>query len=179
MTRTQLAQVIRIVVYVMLVLSAGASFWFGDRLWQAARCGSLPTWAAFLPVSAFTVFVVVYAIDRLLLVRRRDYPAGRAFFQVVLALLFLSLLGPAEARRFRETRAADNAHVAVRLLHHADADVRALACEHLGLRADVAAIEAIEALAGRDESAAVRRACTASLERLQAGAQQPSGSIGL
>ena len=180
MNRTQVAQIIRIAVYIMLVVSAGATFWFGERLWQAARTGSLPTWAALLPVCAFTLFVVVYSIDRLLLVKRRNYPTGRAFFQIVFALLFIGLLWPGQASRFQEARkVTGEPDTAIRLLKHRDPAVRAVACELLGLRADVGAVENIAAVAESDRSMEVRRACTAALERLRAGVPKASNSMGL
>jgi hypothetical protein len=128
-----------------------------------------------LPVCAFTLFVVVYTLDRLILVKRRHYPTGRAFFQVVFAVLFLSLLWPHQATRMQQARdATAPTDRAVRLLRHPEPDVRAVACELLGLRAQESAVERVAALAENDVSEDVRDACRKALDRLQAiGASIP------
>jgi hypothetical protein len=180
MSRTTLAKIVRVAVYAVLVVSAGTTFLLDDRLWQAARRGTLPTWVALLPVCAFTGFVVIYSVDRLLLVKRRNYPTGRAFFQIVFALLFIGLLWPEQASRFQEARrVAHGDDRAIRLLKHRDPDVRAIACELLGLRADVDVVDAITEMAEKDRSADVRQACTVALERLRAGAPLDPDSMGL
>ena len=178
MSRTTVAKTVRIAVYVMLVVSAGTTFLLGDRLWQAARSGTVPTWTALLPVCAFTLFVLVYAVDRLLLVRRRHYPTGRAFFQIVFALLFIGLLWPGQAHQLQEARRAHRADDrAARMLHHRDPDVRAFACEQLATRADLT--DEIAALAAHDRVQEVRRVCTAALVRLRAGVPTDPNSMGL
>jgi hypothetical protein len=174
MSRTRLAQIVRIAVYIMLVVSAGATFWFGDRLWQAARSGTLPTWAAILPVCAFTLFVVVYSVDRLLLVRRRNNPTGRAIIQIVFALLFIGFLWPGQAHQFRAAREMTSAEDrALRMLRHRDPDVRAFACEHLAQRTDL--VDDIAAIAESDRSSDVRQTCAHALERVRANAQDSMG----
>ncbi len=167
MVSARFAQAVRIAVYVMLFSSAGAVFVLGDRLWAAARGGSLPTWAALLPPVTFTLFVVVYAADRWLLVKRRAYPTGRAFFQVAFAILFVSLLWPQQAAELQATRATEPDR-ALRLLRHSDPEVRASMCELLALRAQLNAHQEITRLAGGDKSPLVRNACAAALERLEA-----------
>lgn len=167
MTQRQTAQVVRVGVYVMLVLSAGTAFWLGDRLWEAVRGGKMPIWVALIPPTAFTLFAMVYAVDRWLLVKRRGYPLARAFIQVVFALLFVGLLWPHQASEFRATRRGQEPDRAVRLLRHKDPDVRAAMCELLGLRVQATARERITTLADDDRSPEVREACRAALSRFE------------
>ncbi|MEE8410642.1 MAG: hypothetical protein V3T05_13655 [Myxococcota bacterium] len=158
---------VRIVVYVMLVLSAGAAFWLGDRLWEAVRDGRMPIWVALIPPTTFTLFVLVYAVDRWLLVKRRGVPIARACLQVVFALLFVGLLWPHQASELRATRRSQEPDRAVRLLRHADPDVRAAMCELIALRAQVTARDRITAMADGDKSPDVRDACRRALSRLE------------
>ena len=170
------AQVIRIVVYVMLFVSAGTDFLLGDRLWAAARGGALPFFVPLVPVCAFTVFVVVYTVDRWLLVKRRNYPLGRAFFQVALAILFATLLWPHQASEIQATRrTAKTQDGAMRLLDHKEPDVRAAICELLALREQVEAAPRIAILAETDSSPEVRSACKAALMELRAGDDDERG----
>lgn len=163
------AQAVRIGVYVMLVLSAGATFFLGDRLWAAARTGSVPISVALIPVSAYIAFVAVYAVDRWLLVKRRAYPLGRAIMQALFVMLFLALLLPHQASELRATRDAPNvADRALRLLRDTDPEVRAAMCELLALRAQVTARERVAELAERDRSPTVREECAKASERLAA-----------
>jgi hypothetical protein len=164
-----MSQAIRILLYAVLVVSAGASFLLGDRLWHAAQVGTLPRWAALAPACAFTLFVVIYTIDRLLLVTRRRYPTGRAFFQIAFAVLFLGLLWPTEVSRLQESRRrATQPDAVLRLLGHRDDDVRAAACELLAWRGDTEAAPALEKLAAKDPSAEVRAACARAVAGLHA-----------
>jgi hypothetical protein len=169
---------IRIAVYVMLVASAGTAFLIGDSLWAAARHGDVPLWAPLAPAVLFTLFVVVYTVDRWLLVTRRRYPLGRAFFQVAFALVFLSLLWPSQAASWREARTAqlEQGDYALRLLDHSDPSVRAAACELLGLRGQATAEERIHELAIGDEARLVRERCTAALEDMRRHAEAPAPS---
>ncbi len=167
--------VVRLVVYIMLVISALGAFVFDDRLWQAARRGSLPVWAPLVPAITFTAFVIVYTIDRWLLVRRRGYPAVRAFFQVAAAAAFLTLLWPEQATELqRTTRAAKQPLDSTgRLLSYKDPEVRAAACELVGLRLQTDAAERVLELAQKDPSNSVRLACQQALVRLEAAGHRP------
>src|SRR5687767_6637799 len=93
----RLGWAVRVGVYVMLVASAAFAFFLDEHLWQAVRLGELPVWAPFLPAVTFTAFVVIYAVDRALLVRRRGYPSARALFQVAAAVVFLTFLWSRQA----------------------------------------------------------------------------------
>lgn len=159
---------VRIAVYVMLVTSALVSFVLGDRLWSAARDGDVPLWFPLLAPATFTAFVVVYSVDRWLLLRRRRYPPGRVFFQLAFAVVFLSLLWPRQAAEFRDSkRRSLGSDYVLRLLKKSDPDVRAAACELLGLRGQGSAAELVKQLAYNDTNRDVRTVCLASLQRLQ------------
>lgn len=161
-------RVVRLVLYLMLLGSAGTTLFVGPRLWTAVSVGKLPVWMALMPMLSFTAFVLVYAVDRWLLVRRRRYPSARALLQVALTLVFLTFLWPSQAGQWRSARAqlrqSDPVEV---LLQHRDARVRAAACELLGYRDQQHALELITNLAEADPRAEVRDACRRALENLQ------------
>jgi hypothetical protein len=162
---------VRVVVYAMLLLSAGSALLVGERLWQAARSGTLPVWLALVPPVAFTAFVAVYSVDRWLLVRRSNYPLSKAFFQIAFALVFLTLLWPQHAHEYRNVRrnaAADPIAAPAELLNHGEAGVRALACELFGLRAELNVLPRLRRLAAADPSPGVRAACAQALDKLDA-----------
>lgn len=158
---------LRIIVYLMLVLSAGASFLLGGVLLNAAREGDIPSWSPMVPGIMFTLFVIVYAADRGLLVKRHHYPMGRAIFQVAFALVFLTLLwrqpnGRADGLPYE----SDGRDYAVQLLGHNDSRVRAAACELLGLRGDPSTLSQIEN-ATNDPNEIVRSSCNTAITILR------------
>lgn len=85
-------KVIRVVLYVVLVLNAALAFMFSDQIALAAARGDAPPWAPAIAPAAFAFFVTIYAVDRVMCVRRRVMPFGRAFFQIALAVVVLTLL---------------------------------------------------------------------------------------
>lgn len=156
------------VVYAMLVVSAGATLLAGDRLWGAVRLGDLPIWAPLLAPIAFTLFVVLFAIDRWIQVQRNHYNFMRAFFQVGLAVIFLSFLWPHQAEELRAARQTVRASDPVlRLLRHREPDVRAAACELLGLRRQAQAYAQVQDLATNDTSPHVREQCARAAAALE------------
>jgi hypothetical protein len=165
--------VLRVCVYGMLMLSAAVTVLFGDHLWSAWREGTLAVWAPLTPPLAFTAFVLVYTVDRYLLVRRQHYPVSRALFQVAFGLVFLTLLLPQQAQELRtphlETLQGPE-QPALLLLTHADATVRAAACELLAGTYTAEVYETVLDRAHHDPAAAVRADCTRALERLHAAA---------
>lgn len=154
----------RIALFVLLAASAGGAFLLGGRLWALVHEGGLPVWAPLVAPIAFTAFVILLAIDRLLLVRRHGYPFVRALVQVGLAVAFLSFLWPSQAAEWRAARAHDRelgpGH---QLLRSSDPLVRAAACELLAYRGQKAATARIEQLAQHDRNPAVRDACSRAL----------------
>jgi hypothetical protein len=159
---------LRVLVYSMLVLSAGATVLFRDTLWAAYRDGYLPIWAPLVAPWTFTAFVLVYAADRYRLVRRRHYPVSRALFQVAFALVFLTLLLPQHANEARHARREDDQvqAPALLLLQHAEVAVRAAACEVMAGRFPPSVVERVAHLAHNDAALPVRVACGAALDRI-------------
>ena len=164
------AWVIRLIVYVMLVASALAAFLFDDWLWRTMREGHLPVWIPLVPPIMFTAFVMVYVIDRWLLVRRRNFPAIRAFFQVGIAVTFLALLWPKQATELRRERrhSRPTESSPQLLLTYKDPVVRAAGCELVLHRGDTALLAEIERLAQGDSSPQVRSACRSAAADLRA-----------
>lgn len=151
---------LRITVFALLLVSAAASFLLADKLWTTVRSGTLPIWAALIAPATFTVFVIVYGVDRWIQVVRHGFPFARAVFQVGLAIIFLALLWPQTAAELKETRDARRGIDPVfRLLEHRDEDIRAAACELVGLRHQLDAFDVTTKLAERDKSPSVREAC--------------------
>ena len=168
-------RILRVLVYVMLALSALGTFLVGDRLWAAARVGDVPLWTPLVAPGAFTAFVIVYAADRWLLVRAVRYPVARAIVQVAFAVVFMSLLWPHQASELRQAKAITHeADVAVRMLESPNEEVRALACEVLGWRVQISAEEALQRVVRDDPAAQVQARCREALGRLQGATAPPS-----
>lgn len=155
------AKPLRIALYVLLALTAVAALFLQPALGGAVQRGALARFWLFLPVALYGVFLLAYAVDRGLLVRRRRYPAGKAFFQIAFGVLFALLLLPSTSADF----AAQRPDGLRRYLAHSDGQVRVLAVEALGYRGKDAARPFAEALVDRldDRDDEVRRAATAVL----------------
>ena len=89
-------------LYVALLTSAAGSLLYTHGLWQAFGAGDLSLWVPLVAPVAFTVFVLIYTIDRWLLVRKHDYPVVRAFVQVGVTLVFLTSLMQRQAVEYKE-----------------------------------------------------------------------------
>ena len=99
---------------------------------------------------------------------RRNYPLGRAFFQVALAILFATLLWPHQASEIQAARRTTTTpDRALRLLDNPDADVRAAMCELLALREQADALPRLDAMADADKSPDVRAACKIAADELR------------
>lgn len=147
-------------MFALLLVSAAASFLLADRLWTAVRLGTLPLWAALIAPATFTIFVVVFAIDRYIQVARHGFPFARAVFQVGLATIFLVLLWPQTAQEIKDTQNARRGlDPLFRMLNHRDDDIRTAACELAGLRRQLDAFDTTKKIAEQDKSPAVREAC--------------------
>src|SRR5436190_19121795 len=77
---------LRIALYVLLVSSAAASLFLEPALAGAVARGALSQAWRFTAIGVYGVFYAVYVVDRLLLVKWRRYPAGKAFFQIAFGL---------------------------------------------------------------------------------------------
>lgn len=150
---------LRIALYVLTVVTAVVALFVQPALSSAVQRGALrPLWM-FLPFSSFSVLFVLYGLDRWILVRRRRYPAGRAFFQVAFGLIFALLLLPTTMREW-DTRRPQGLD---RLLQHPDAEVRRVTVEALGFRGiDTAAAARVVAMLD-DQDVQVRQAARSVL----------------
>ncbi len=155
------AKPLRIALYVLLALTAVAALFLQPALGGAVKRGALPAFWLFLPMALYTAFLLAYAVDRALLVKRRRYPAGKAFFQIAFGVVFAMLLLPSTIADFSARRPEGMR----RYLLHPDAQVRVLAVEALGYRGKDAARAHGALLAERldDRNERVRRAATAVL----------------
>ncbi len=157
------AKPLRIGLYVLLALTAVAALFLQPALGGAVERGALARFWLFLPIALYGAFLLAYAVDRALLVKRRRYPAGKAFFQIAFGVLFALLLLPSTTADF----AARRPEGVQRYLVHSDAHARVLAIEALGFRGAEAARPYAKVLVDRldDRDEEVRRAATAVLAR--------------
>jgi HEAT repeats len=148
---------LRPALYALLVASALLTFWAGADI--GGR--ELPRWAASAAPVLFAIFLVVFAVYRLALVRAKKYPAATGLFQIGLGALVWVLLLPGTRQRIG-SEPGDDVQV---LLRSSDPRVRALAAEVAGYRgAANYAADLVDRL--DDPDAAVRRMAHAALVRL-------------
>ena len=148
---------LRPALYVLLVASALLTFWAGGGIGGP----ELPRWAAAAAPILFGVFLLVFAVYRLALVRAKKYPAAMGLFQIGLGALVWVLLLPG-TRQGMGREPGDDVQV---LLRSSDPRVRALAAEVAGYRANQRyAADLVERLDDGDR--AVRAAAHAALIRL-------------
>lgn len=156
-------------LYVALLTSAAGSLFYTHGLWLAFGEGDLALWVPLIAPVAFTVFVLIYTVDRWLLVRKHHYPVVRAFVQVGITLVFLTALMQRQAFEYKQATEVQAAPEAVSgLLKHREARVRAAACELLAMRGALGEYARIEGLALRDRSAEVQERCLEALGTLRA-----------
>ncbi len=126
---------LRIVLYVLTLVTAAAALFLEPALQGAVQRGALsPVWL-YTPVGIYGVFFLVYAVDRAMLVKRAQYPAGRALFQVVFGIVFGLLLLPSTLGDWN----AEEAEGPARLAGHRSAQIRLVTVEALGYRGRSAA----------------------------------------
>jgi hypothetical protein len=152
-------QVLRPALYALLAASALFTFWAGGEMARA-----LPAWMQRVAPTLFGVFLVIFTVYRLALVRARRYPAAIGFFQIGLGALIWVLLLPSIRQKIGpHPSAADEVQA---LLGSGDARVRAMAAEVAGYRQDGSRYAAglIDHLA--DGDAQVRHRARESLVRI-------------
>ncbi len=157
----------RPVLYVMLLASAGVTLLGAPALEQAVREGRAPRAILVVAPGLLAAFIALFAVYRYALVRQGRYHAGKAFVQVGLMVLVLTLAVPGPIDRWRAAgtvRAVDLS----RHLRSPDAEARAMAAEltrHRELQDTLRYVpRLIELLA--DSSPEVRRQARASLVAL-------------
>jgi hypothetical protein len=121
-------QVLRPALYALLVASALFAFLAGGGL-SGRR---LSSWTASVAPALFGLFLVVFTVYRLALVRARRYPAAVGLFQIGLGALVWVLLLPGVRQGL--SRPGAHADAVLELIDSTDPRVRALAAEVAGGR---------------------------------------------
>lgn len=170
----------RVLLYALLVSSALATLLAGPSLEQAVREGRLPQGALVVAPALLLLFILIFTAYRYALVRSGHYLAGKAFVQVGLMLLFLTLLLPGSLERYRAAGTVRPVDLA-RHLAAPDAETRAMAAELTRHRDRGEALRHLPRLLELldDASPEVRRQARASLAALagrDAGGEGPGAA---
>jgi hypothetical protein len=157
----------RIVLYLLLLAAAGVTLFGAPVLEQSVREGKAPRVALIVAPALLATFIGLFAAYRFALVRSGRYHAGKAFVQVGLMVLVLTLALPGSLDRWR---AAGTVRVVdlTRYLSAQDAEARALAAELARHRDRADALRYVPRLVQllEDPSPEVRRQARASLAAL-------------
>jgi hypothetical protein len=144
-------------VWLYLMLGGSAALALSARSFP----GIVPHSLELAALAFFLAFLVGFSLYRLRLVQARKYPAFKAFFQVGVGLLFLTLLLPGAKSQY------DVGERGIpELLSDADPAVRALAAEVVGYRADGTGYAASLVGVLQDPDPRVREQAHRSLVRL-------------
>lgn len=120
---------LRPALYALLAASALLSFWAGGELFGRAP----PPWSHSLAPALFGIFLVVFTVYRLTLVRARRYPAAVGLFQIGLGALLWALLLPG-VRQNLSRGPQGQGDAVVELLSSGEPRMRAAGAELAGLR---------------------------------------------
>jgi hypothetical protein len=159
---------LRPALYALLVASAVLTFWAGGSI--GGR--QLPAGAAQAAPILFAVFLVVFAVYRLALVRARKYPAATGLFQIGLGALVWVLLLPGSRERIGPAPQPAADDVAA-LLASPQPKVRAVAAEVAGYRNDPRRYAGPLIARLTDGDPRVREVARESLVRLAGGDAAP------
>ncbi len=170
----------RVLLYALLASSALATLLAGPSLEQAVREGRLPQGALVVAPALLLLFILIFTAYRYALVRSGHYLAGKAFVQVGLMLLVLTLLLPGSLERYRAAGTVRPVDLA-RHLSAPDAETRAMAAELTRHRDRGEALRYLPRLLELldDASPEVRRQAHASLAALagrDAGGEGPGAA---
>ena len=157
----------RLVLYVLLLASAGVTLFGAPLLEQAVREGKAPRVSLMVPPLLLATFIGLFAAYRYLLVRAGRYHAGKAFIQVGLMALVLTLALPGSLERWRSAGTVRSVDL-TRHLGSPDPEARALAAELARHRERTEALRYVPRLVQLLEDGApeVRRQARASLVAL-------------
>jgi hypothetical protein len=158
---------VRFLLYLLLILAAGVTLFGAPAIEQAVREGRAPRLALMVAPALLATFIALFGAYRLALVRQGRYNAGKAFVQVLLMVLVLTVSLPGSLERWRAAgtvRAVDLS----RHLRSNDAEARALAAELARHRDRPDALRYVPRLVEllHDSSPEVRRQARASLVHL-------------
>jgi len=154
-------------LYVLLLASAAFTLTGVPVLEQAVREGRRPTAVLMVAPGLLALFVILFAAYRFALVRAGRYHAGKAFVQVGLMVLVLSLLLPSSLERYRSAGVSRPVDLS-RQLASPDPEVRAVAAELARHRARPEALRYVPRLLAllEDVSPEVRRQARVTLVAL-------------
>lgn len=160
----------RIVVYLLLLLlltAAGVTLFGAPVIEQAVREGRAPRAALVVAPAILAAFIGLFAAYRFALVRAGRYLAGKAFVQVGVMVLVLTLALPGSLERWRSAGTVRSVELS-RHLRAPDAETRALAAELARHRERADALGYVPRLLQllEDPSPEVRRQARASLVAL-------------
>jgi len=154
----------RLFLYVLLLLSAAVTLFGEPALEQAVREGKAPRGALVVAPALLASFIALFAAYRYALVRAGRYHAGKAFVQVGLMVLVLTLALPGSLDRWRAAGTVRPVDLS-RYLGAADAEARAMAAELARHRDRSDAVRYVPRLVEllEDSSPEVRRQARATL----------------
>jgi len=157
----------RVVLYLLLLAAAGVTLFGAPVLEQSVREGKAPRAALIVAPALLATFIGLFAAYRFALVRSGRYHAGKAFVQVGLMVLVLTLALPGSLDRWRAAGTVRPVDLS-RYLGAQDAEARALAAELARHRERTDALRYVPRLVQllEDPSPEVRRQARASLVTL-------------
>ncbi|MFH1812455.1 MAG: hypothetical protein ABIJ09_27225 [Pseudomonadota bacterium] len=161
------SMMLRVVLYFALALSAFVTMAGLPAIQRRVEAGQWHALWLIAPAVCFGLFLVIYIADRVWLLRHRNYPSGRALFQVVFGVVFVLLLLPSSIREYRSVLQRRPPRQSLyALMLHSDARVRSAACELSAHRPE--AERYLDALSQRlvDPSSEVREAAQVALEQI-------------
>ncbi len=161
------ARALRWILFALLLGAAALTLLGVDEIGRAVAAGRWPRAALALPPAVLTVFIAMYAVYRLALVRAGRYPAGKALAQVGLMVLGAALVGGVvlEVAKAERSQLAGAPVSLAAPLRDASPAVRALAAEVARCRPRAEAVAQVPRLVERldDADAEVRRQARATL----------------
>jgi hypothetical protein len=154
-------------LYVLLIASAAVTLFASPLLEQAVREGRVAPYALVVPPALLAAFIALFAVYRFALVRAGRYHAGKAFIQVLVMVMVLTLALPGSLERWRAAGTVRSVDLS-RHLRAPDAEARALAAELARHRERAEAMRYVPRLVEllEDPSLEVRRQARASLSAL-------------
>jgi hypothetical protein len=154
----------RLFLYVLLLAAAAVTLFGEPVLEQAVREGKAPRVALVVAPGLLASFIALFAAYRYALVRAGRYHAGKAFVQVGLMVLVLTLALPGSLDRWRAAGTVRSVDLS-RHLGAADPEARAMAAELARHRERSDALRYIPRLVQllEDSSPEVQRQARASL----------------
>ncbi len=168
---------LRVALYVLLIVSAGVTLVGAPAIEQAVREGRAPRIALIAAPGLLASFIALFIVYRFALVSAGRYLAGKAFVQIGVMVLVLTLVLPGSLERWRSAGAVRPVELS-RHLRAPGAETRALAAELARHRDPSDALHYVPRLIEllEDPSPEVRRQARASLVALagtDAGGEGP------